>query len=125
MTIDASELRNLAADLGNVSGRMIPAVDAVVEKAALNVKDEWVRAVSGSSRLCHYPRSISYDRVPSLTAVEYEVGPDKDRMQGPLGNIAEFGTSTLPPAKPGAAVAVNREAPRLEENLARVVEGLL
>ena len=124
-TIDTSELRALAADLGRVPAATVPAVEQVVKKAAQNVKDDWSRAVSGSARLRHYPRSITYDRRMTVGGVEYEVGPDKDKQQGPLGNIAEFGTSRTGPAKPGASQAMNREAPRFERAVADVVDGLL
>ena len=65
--------------------------------------------------------SISYDRTDlSPTSVTYEVGPDKSRSGGGLGNIAFFGTSR-------GGGTVDLEGPLYAEmpNLAREAMNLL
>ena len=125
MTLDVSEVTGLARDLGRVQAAVVPAVEAVMKKAAQNVRDEWARHVDGSARLVHLPRALSYDRAFTVGGVEYEVGYDKDRRQGALGNIAEYGTSKHGPVRPGAAAALARESSNLDKYLGDVAAGLL
>lgn len=121
--IDDSEVRALAADLGRVPAKTLPAVDAVMKRGAQNVKETMRSDAEGHASLPHFPRSITYDRVMG-TGIEYEIGPDKDRMQGPLGSILFYGTSRHGPVL-DIEVGIREEAPRLEDNLSKVAVGLL
>lgn len=121
--VDDSDLRRLAADLGHVPAKTIPAIDAVVKKGANNVKETMRADASGHPRSPHFPRSITFDRVLG-TGIGYEIGPDKDRRQGALGNLLYFGTSTQGPTL-DIEVGIRGEAPRLERNLGEVAAGLL
>ena len=60
--------------------------------------------------------AISYDSAYRLGQVGYEIGPDKGRRGGALGNIYYFGTS-----RGGGSGDIdkplNSEAPRLEKAL--------
>lgn len=121
--VDDSQVRRLSQELGRVPARTIPAVDAVMKKAADNVKKTMAADASGHPRFRAFPRSISYDRKLG-TGIEYEIGPDKDRTQGALGNILYYGTSNNPPVL-DVEVGIRDEAPRLEKNLGDVAAGLL
>ena len=63
-----------------------------------------------------WPSAISYDSAYRLGQVGYEIGPDKGRRGGALGNIYYFGTS-----RGGGSGDIdkplNSEAPRLEKAL--------
>lgn len=76
---------------------------AVVSRGALNVKRGWqanATATAGQhARL--YPASISYDMKPHPTGAQAEIGPDKTRPQGALGNLLEFGSVKNPPHNDG------------------------
>jgi hypothetical protein len=127
VTVDASELNALAATLTE-AGRSVPReARAVVEKGALNVKNEARRLASGIAHAPLYPSSIGYDvlRAGAFGLVEAEIGPDKDRPQGALGNVLEYGTvNNAPLAHLGPAL--DREAPRFAAAmLALGTEGLL
>ena len=90
--IDVSQVNRLAADLRSVDiKRAVAIVDPIVKKAAQNVKDEMAADAKGSRHFGYLAGAISYDRRYSLGAVGYEVGPDKDRRGGAIGNIAYFG----------------------------------
>ena len=93
MSDGAAELRSLAENLGKIAGSALKDVDAVVQNGALNVKKEMQADVSASPHFKGMAGSISYDSAYRLGAVRYEVGPDKGRRGGALGNIYYFGTS--------------------------------
>lgn len=94
--IDNHELLALEHDLGKVAARAVPLIEAATKKAVQNIKDGLVADAQPHEK-SHYPyfaASITYDRTfSSFTAIEYEVGPDKGKRQGSLGNILYFGTS--------------------------------
>nr|WP_119589186.1 hypothetical protein [Streptomyces scabiei] len=77
---------------------------AVVARGALNVKNAWrANATASSGRHARlYPASISYDMRPHPTGASAEIGPDKGRPQGSLGNLLEFGSVNNPPHMDGA-----------------------
>ncbi|HWU21554.1 MAG TPA: hypothetical protein VN088_08515 [Nocardioides sp.] len=118
------DLRSLAHDLSEAPRRAQRDAVAVVEHAALNVKNGWRdNAKQSSGKYApSYPASISYDL--SLTAavigrIEAEVGPDKSKRQGALGNLLEFGSANNPPHNDGGR-ALRDEAPKFEAELAKV-----
>lgn len=92
--LDSSEVKALVASLSGVPARAIAAVEAVTHRAAHNIKTGLAADAESDGYYPAFAASITYDRkFSSLTAIEYEVGPDKDRRQGALGNILYFGTS--------------------------------
>ena len=90
ISFDSSELLRLAADFGRATKDLLPDVDKVVKKGAQNLKDAYVAQARGSSFRGIVP-SISYDSDYRPGRVQYEIGPDKDRSGGPLGNLYYFG----------------------------------
>lgn len=121
---DSSDLSRLVADLGKVPARVVPEVAKVVEKGAVNVKGQARELASGIAHAPAYPASITYDVSAKVGEVEAVVGPDKDRRQGALGNILEYGTSKNAPI-PHLGPALDREGPRFEAALADVLKDLL
>jgi hypothetical protein len=117
---DFSELHRFAADLGKVPGRVVPAVRPVVERGAFNIKKDAAARVSGLAHAPAYPYSIGYE----MHGLAAEIGPDKDRRQGALGNILEYGTSKNAPI-PHMGPAIEAEAPKFEAALAKAAGGLL
>ena len=96
MGIDLRELRTVTASIAARSAAVTREGAAVVARGALNIKNDWrTRArVTAGAHARHYPNSISYDVTEAPGVTVAEIGPDKHRPQGPLGNILEFGTST-------------------------------
>lgn len=117
MIVDLTEVRQLAADLADGEQRIIAAVRPVVSKGALNVKDDARRLISGHPRSRHYPATIGYDLEVNGSEICAEIGPDKDRRQGALGNILEFGTSNNAPI-PHLGPALDLEEPRFGDAVA-------
>ena len=116
----SDDLMRFASDLGKITHKALPDVDAVLKKGAQNIKNDLIEG-AGDSDFKGIQPSISYDRMASVGSLKYEIGPDKARRGGALGNIAYFGTSrgggTLDLEGP-----LDRETPNLERELGRVVD---
>ncbi|PRY56441.1 hypothetical protein [Glycomyces artemisiae] len=115
--VDDRELQMYIAELGRVGGRLHREGLAVGEKGALNIKQDWAKTWSGHPYFPALPRAVSYDRRAQGADAEWEIGPDKDRPQGALGNIIEYGTVNNGPI-PGGLPALDREVPRFVQALA-------
>ena len=124
MDIDTSEFRALAADLGKASREAFKEAEKVTEKAAHNIKTTMADDAKSSGTYRHFAGSISYDRAMSVGQIGYEIGPDKDRTQGALGNILYFGTSKNAPVL-DVEVGLRKEAPEFEKRIGEMAEGLL
>lgn len=122
--VDATEIREFEVDLGKIAGRFVKDVMRVVEKGSLNIKQDAAQRISGLAHAPHYPRSISYDVRHRVGAIEGEIGPDKSRTQGALGNILEYGTSKNAPI-PHLAPALDAEELRFVQALERLFDDLL
>lgn len=112
---DGSELAYVATAI-NRAAAVAPAEAAkVVTKGALNIKTGARRRVSGLAHAPAYPRSIDFDQVRvTARGAQTEVGPNKDKRQGALGNIFEFGTIKNAPI-PHIAPEADLEQPRFEK----------
>lgn len=119
--IDSSELRVLSQNLGKIAGSAVKDVDAVLKKGAQNVKEEMAADARGSRHFKGMAGSISYDSDYRVGQPAYEVGPDKSRRGGALGNIYYFGTS-----RGGGSGDLEKplrsEGPRLEKSLADLAD---
>lgn len=124
MIVDLTQVHALARDLADAPARINTAITPVVSRGALNVKNDAVRAISGHPRSRHYPRTIGYDLLPDAAGITAEIGPDKERMQGALGNILEFGTSNNAPI-PHLGPALDLEEPRFVAAIATAAAGAL
>lgn len=124
MDFDASELRSLAADLGKASREVFEEAEATTEKAAHNIKETMRAEAESSGAYRHFSGSISYDRKMSVGSIAYEVGPDKGRTQGALGNILYFGTSKNAPVL-DVESGLSKEAPEFERRIADMAARLL
>lgn len=115
MTADTRELYQLANAMAWNTAQAETDMVAIVTRGALNVKNAW-RAAAQSTAGRHarlYPYSINYDvhRIPGGASAE--IGADKGKPQGPLGNILEYGTSRQAGHNDGGR-ALLAEHPRFE-----------
>lgn len=108
-----SGLDGLAADLAK-EARVAPAeARKVLQRGLLNIKNDWRKRWSGHPHAPRLPYSITYDSDLIGQRIDGEVGPDKDRPQGALGNLFEYGSVNNPPI-PGGAPALETERPKYE-----------
>jgi hypothetical protein len=109
-------LKALAADLQRVAVRTPAETRAVVQKGALNVKNDWRERWSGLAHAPALPNSITYDTTVKGLTFEAEIGPEHDRRQAPLANLLEYGSVNNAPI-PGGAPALEEERPKFERAL--------
>lgn len=116
--IDNSDLSKLSADLGSLPRAAGPFLHQAVEVTARNVRDTARENATGMAHAPAFPHSITYDvgigyaqnfgdSVASVLAggissaqsstFSAEIGPDKGRPQGALGNLIEYGSVNNPP----------------------------
>jgi hypothetical protein len=120
--VDLTQLIKLSDDLAAAPARMQAAVTPVVKRGAYNIKKDafWlIQSMLRRGYASAYPYSISYDVYPEGKAVIAEIGPDKDKPQGALGNLIEFGSANNAPL-PHLMPAGELETPKLQANLLRV-----
>lgn len=116
------DLNNFGVELGKIASKALPDVDAVLEKGALNIKEDLVKGAKASRHFKGLAPSISYDSEYGVGLVRFAIGPDKARKGGALGNVAYFGTSrgggTLDLEGP-----LMREAPEVYNQLNKLADG--
>lgn len=120
---DTAELDALADVLADSFDRTMDAAVRVTKRGAQNIKKDAIARITAATPgpyVTSYPRSISYDIDESGTEVTAEIGPDKDRPQGALGNLLEFGSAKNAPL-PHLGPAFEDEVPRYVENLGKHV----
>jgi hypothetical protein len=117
--VDVSELTGLARDLDAAPEKALADTRAVVQRGALNIKKDAQKRVTGLKHAPAYPRSIGYDTHTTLTGASAEIGPDKEKRQGALGNLIEYGSIHNPP-RPHLAPALEAEEPRFVKALEEV-----
>lgn len=122
--VEVTGLRELVADLTRAESKALDEVDKVVGKGALNIKTGWAQRWSGHPHFPALSRAVSYDQFHTPWTSQAEIGPDKDKPQGALGNIIEYGTAKNAPI-PGGLPSLDEEAPRFERSLADLAERLL
>lgn len=92
--VDASELHKLAADLGTVPATAGPFIHSAVKVTSLRVKNSWRSGTSGIRGAPALPYAIGFDIFTDASqtgsVIVSEIGPDKEKNQGALGNLVEF-----------------------------------
>lgn len=109
--IDASDVHQLHEVLVRAAGVAPKEARKVVGKGALQIKNDARRRIAGHRSAPAYPYAIGYDTHETMTGAWAEIGPDKDKRQGALGNILEFGTVKNPPI-PHMRPAADAEEPK-------------
>jgi hypothetical protein len=107
----ANGLELLAADLAH-EAKIAPAeARKVVQKGLLNIKGDWRKRWTGYPHAPRLPAAITYDTKQLGGRIDGEVGPDKDKPQGDLGNLFEYGSVNNAPI-PGGLPALRTEEPK-------------
>lgn len=117
---------SLAADLLKAAAKSVVETRAITQKAALNIKTQAKANVqqSAPAHNAHAHQAITYDTKIGATAIDAEIGYDKDKRGGALGNILEYGSRNNEPHR-DLGRALDDEEPRFVDFLTRMAEGLL
>lgn len=114
MSVDWSEFAVLAKDLEDVPKNAGKFIRKAVQRSAHVVRDGWRSRAEGMAHAPAFPSSITYDLKGfqgfGATVLEAEIGPDKGRPQGALGNLIEFGSRNNAPQGLGQAALHSAEA---------------
>jgi len=102
-SFDYSDISKLAVDIDVATADASKNVAKAVEVNARNVNDTWRDKLKGSATLPGLPYALSYELSESSSGVDAEIGFDKGRRQGALGNISEYGTPKTAPRGFGLA----------------------
>jgi hypothetical protein len=123
-SIDSSEIDQLAADLGAVPATAGRFLRSAVEVSSRRVKDDWRDESKGLEHAPAFPYSVGYDVTTAhafgQTVLKSEIGPDKERAQGALGNLIEFGSINNPPQGLGHG-ALQRNEDDFERGLSKAL----
>lgn len=117
-TVDSSDYSKLTADIGQAADNAGKYLRPAIERTARSVKDTAKANAMGMAHAPAFPHSITYDvgttadqstsqiaasilaagNAGSRGSTLYaEIGPDKERPQGALGNLIEYGSTNNPP----------------------------
>ncbi|MEU4640830.1 hypothetical protein [Micromonospora sp. NPDC023814] len=124
--VSASGLNDLVAHLDEVPETGHFYIRKAVQFTANGIKKTAQGFASGIAHAPDYPRAITYDTKDRGVGdgVSAEIGPDKDRRQGALGNILEYGTVNNPPYA-HLGPALDRWSPDFVEGLEKAAADAL
>ncbi len=121
VSVDFSELTRLAADLGTMPETAGPFINSAVQSTSRNIKKAAAKKVGKRKHFKQAAAAIDYEiKAVFGQVIQSEIGFDKDKPAGPLGNLTEFGA----PGAPNALTPGNELQTSLEENQEDFVRGL-
>jgi hypothetical protein len=108
---DGSELAYVVTSMDRATAVAAAETAKVVEKGAIQIRDGARRRVTGLKHAPRYPNSIDYDLYVTGWGAIADVGANKDKPQGALGNLIEYGSVNNAP-RPHIRPAADEEMPR-------------
>jgi hypothetical protein len=114
----------LIADLNNAAEHVVDETKKVVKRGANNIKRDTQAKWAGARYAPSLAAAVSYDVTSGGTSVKAEIGPDKSKRQGALGNIYEYGVPGTAP-QPALSPALDAEEPRFVKALEDLAGDLL
>jgi hypothetical protein len=124
LLFNTDEVAEVADLLAKAPGVAAAEARQVVAKGALNIKTDARRRVTGLKHAPAYPSSITYDSHEVAGSAWAEIGPDKQRRQGALGNLLEYGSVKNAP-RPHMRPAAEAERPKFEAAMQSLAEKAL
>lgn len=130
ISMDASELRALGADLTAAGSGIAARVRPVVVRGAVAIKNQMRSDMRASRHFKGGGGDIDFDvtavELFGVGVIEAEIGPHTGPGNpGAIANIAYFGTSRGGGTVRDPQTALDAEAPRFEAALADLLDGLL
>lgn len=117
---DVSDVYEFALGLDKSASDVFDTMRPVVQKGALNIKEDLQADASGHPHFPYLPAAISYDTTATKSEIHAEIGPDKDKRGGAIANVVYFGTS-----KNTAVLDINGPLDREEPRFIKAVEGAI
>jgi hypothetical protein len=121
VTADTSDLAAFAASLSGAGRRAVGPAAKLVTETAKTIQDDLRAKARGHRKSKHFPRSITTD----VRGLRAEIGPEKGKRQGALGNLLYFGSVNNGPVLEHPSEALARAAPAFLAGLADIGEQVL
>jgi hypothetical protein len=119
---------SLARDMLKAAAEAIVGARGIVAKGSLNIKNEARKNVAQSAPVhnAHAANAITYDTQIDAKGLvtRGEIGYDKGRPGGALGNLLEYGSRNNAPHR-DLGRAFDSELPRFEDAIALMAKNLL
>jgi hypothetical protein len=119
---------SLARDMLKAAAEAIVGARGIVAKGSLNIKNEARKNVAQSAPVhnAHAANAITYDTEIDAKGLvtRGEIGYDKGRPGGALGNLLEYGSRNNAPHR-DLGRAFDSELPRFEDAIALMAKNLL
>jgi hypothetical protein len=122
--IEHGDVDRFILDLDKAVSKTPAEAEKVVAKGALNIKTGAQRRIGRPAHAPAYGSSITYDMRTGMSGPEAEIGPDKGRRQGALGNLLEYGSVNNAPI-PHIRPSVDEELPKFEKAMSDLTEKAL
>lgn len=116
VSFDMSDVLRLAARLPHAEAAMVAPLGTIVETAAAKIEKDMRSKAGGVGHAPSFPSSITHD----ARGLSAEIGPDKNRRQGALGNLLYFGSVNNGPVLEHPQAALDRARPAFEAAVAKV-----
>jgi hypothetical protein len=125
----SDDLTRLIADLDKAPKQALKNTQQILETAAHKIKEDASQQVAASPSLKGARSSIDYDSRATVGTLRVEVGFNKGRPGGPLGNIIEFGLFSPQGAFGGGKGellgALEREIPAIDKQVGDMMGDLI
>lgn len=124
ISFNFDELTQLAADLGEVPDNFGPFLNSAIQFTSKEIKKSAAKKVRGRKNLGQAAQAIDYElkifRGFGVSLLQSEIGYDKDKNAGELGNLIEFGA----PGSPNTLTPGNELVTSLHEQEADFEKGI-
>lgn len=129
ITFDFSELTELVADLGAAPAEAVPAVGSALQYTANRIKRGAAAKVRSRRHFKQAAAAIDYELTGfsgfGANVIAVEIGYDKHRPAGALGNLIEFGApGSLNALTPGGELitTLHQEQPDFVKGLGKALD---
>ena len=125
VSVGSADLTSLIAALAKAPDEATDAARGVLQKGALNVKRALNQQAANSPHFRGMAGSVTYDMEIRRHSITAEIGPDKDRRGGALGNLFFFGGANGGGGTGDLDAPLREEEPRMVKFLDEAMEKLL
>ena len=125
ISVGSADLTSLIAALAKAPDEATDAARGVLQKGALNVKRALNQQAANSPHFRGMAGSVTYDMEIRRHSITAEIGPDKDRRGGALGNLFFFGGANGGGGTGDLDAPLREEEPRMVKFLDEAMEKLL
>ncbi len=122
-SVEHKDLDVFAEVLRSSAEDALPRAAKLVKRGALNIKKGAQRRAPTGPHVPYYSKSINYDTGEEGQLAWAEIGPDKHKRQGALGNLLEYGSATSPP-HPHLGPAGEEEEPKFAAQMDKLAAKL-